>query len=69
VVIISDEVKKANKSLTKLIEAELIPVLEIEEGNFIFEDVAIAKFFGRLAPEKKFLGANPLEKAQVEMFL
>ena len=69
VVIVDEEMKKANKNLRTMIDQNLFPLLEVAEGQYIFEVIAIAKYFGRLNPENNFLGSSILERAQVEMWL
>lgn len=46
-----------------------IPVLELDDGTCISESVAICRYFEELQPEPPLFGRNPVEKAQIEMWL
>ncbi|WP_372872472.1 glutathione S-transferase family protein [Shewanella sp.] len=46
-----------------------IPVLALDDGNYICESVAICRYFDALHPSRQSLfGNTPLEQAQVEMW-
>ncbi|GLS26233.1 glutathione S-transferase family protein [Marinibactrum halimedae] len=45
-----------------------IPFLELDDGTFIGETVAICRYFEEIQPEPPLFGRTPLEKAQVEMW-
>ena len=45
-----------------------IPVLELDDGTFISESVAICRYFEETHPEPALFGTTPLERAQVEMW-
>jgi len=45
-----------------------IPVLELENGTFITESMAICRYLEATYPEKPLMGQNPLEHAQIEMW-
>lgn len=45
-----------------------VPVLELDDGTWIAESVAICRYFEEIQPEPTLMGRNPLEKAQVEMW-
>lgn len=46
-----------------------IPVLELDDGTCISESVAICRYFEEVDPEPPLFGRNPVEKAQIEMWL
>lgn len=58
---LSDEFKRKNLT-TK------IPVLELDDGTFIGESVAICRYFEELHPENPLMGSTPKEKAEIEMW-
>ncbi|MFV1872833.1 MAG: glutathione S-transferase family protein [Oleiphilus sp.] len=45
-----------------------VPVLELDNGQYISETVAICRYFEEIHPEPKLLGSTPYEKAQIEMW-
>jgi len=45
------------------------PLLETADGAVIFETIAICKHFSRLSPGQNLSGGNPVERAQVEMWI
>ena len=45
-----------------------LPVLELDDGSFISESVAICRYFEELNPDPPLMGATPKEKALVEMW-
>lgn len=45
-----------------------LPVLELEDGTFLSESVAICRYLERLHPEPDLMGRTPLEEAQIEMW-
>lgn len=45
-----------------------VPFLELDDGTFLGESVAICRYFEELFPEKPLMGTTPLEKAQIEMW-
>ena len=45
-----------------------MPVLELDDGTHIAESMAICRYFEELHPEPPLFGANPLERALVEMW-
>ena len=46
-----------------------IPVLELDDGTCISESVAICRYFEEVHPEPPLFGRDPVEKAQIEMWL
>jgi len=46
----------------------LVPVLELDDGDVVFESMAICRYLEDLHPEPPLFGRNALEKAQVEMW-
>jgi glutathione S-transferase len=48
--------------------AGLIPVLELDDGTYLGETLAICRYFEELKPEPCLFGRTPLERAQVEMW-
>lgn len=44
-----------------------IPVLELDDGTYIAESVAICRYFEALHPEPNLFGATPVEAARIEM--
>ena len=46
----------------------LLPVLELEDGRVLRESMAISRFIEELHPEPNLFGADPWERAQIEMW-
>jgi glutathione S-transferase len=46
-----------------------VPVLELDDGTTICDSFAIWRYFGAIEPEPPLMGATPLEKAMVELWL
>ncbi len=45
-----------------------IPVLELENGFFLTESIAICRYLDSVFPEKPLMGQTALESAQIEMW-
>jgi glutathione S-transferase len=45
-----------------------VPVLEMDNGSYLSETVAICRYFEETHPEPRLFGRNPEEKAKVEMW-
>jgi len=45
-----------------------VPVLELDDGQYISETVAICRYFEESNPENPLMGSNPVEKANIEMW-
>ena len=45
-----------------------VPMLELDDGTYLSESVAICRYLEGLHPEPNLLGATPLEAAQIEMW-
>jgi len=45
-----------------------IPVLELDDGTFISESLAICRYFERLHPEPNMMGTDPRDEALIEMW-
>lgn len=45
-----------------------IPALQLESGQVITESIAICRYLEELHPDQPLLGANILERAQIEMW-
>src|SRR6185503_16232025 len=43
-----------------------LPVLELDDGTFLSESVAICRYFEEMMPEPPLFGRSTLERAQVE---
>ncbi len=46
----------------------LVPLLELDNGDYISETVAISRYFEEKQPEPALMGTNPEDKAKVEMW-
>jgi glutathione S-transferase len=46
-----------------------VPVLELDDGTCISESLAICRYFEELHPEPALFGSDPVERAQVEMWV
>ncbi|WP_020405886.1 glutathione S-transferase family protein [Hahella ganghwensis] len=46
----------------------LVPVLEMDNGDYLSETVAICRYFEEIQPDPVLFGRTPEEKAQVEMW-
>ena len=45
-----------------------VPVLELDDGTFIAESVAICRYLEGIQPEPPLFGTSPLQSAQIEMW-
>ena len=45
-----------------------VPALELDDGTFITESIAICRYIEALNPEPNLFGKNPKEIAQIEMW-
>ncbi len=45
-----------------------VPLLELDDGTFISETVAICRYFEELQPEPRLMGRNPRECGVIEMW-
>ena len=45
-----------------------VPVLELDDGTYIAESVAICRYFEEIKPEPRLMGVDPKDKAVVEMW-
>jgi len=45
-----------------------VPLLELDDGTYLAESVAICRYLEGLHPEPNLLGQNPLEAATIEMW-
>jgi len=45
-----------------------VPALELDDGTFITESIAICRYLEALYPEPNLMGADPYEIAQIEMW-
>jgi glutathione S-transferase len=46
----------------------LVPILELDDGRTLRESMAICRYFEELHPEPPMFGADPWQRAQVEMW-
>jgi glutathione S-transferase len=46
----------------------VVPVLELDNGTFISEAVAISRYFEEIHPEPSLMGKTPQDKAEIEMW-
>ena len=45
-----------------------LPVLELDDGTFLSESIAICRYFEELYPDPNLFGATPTERAIIEMW-
>ena len=45
-----------------------VPVLELDDGGYLSESIAICRYFEGIEPEPNLFGAGALESAQIEMW-
>lgn len=45
-----------------------IPLLELDDGSFLSESIAICRYLEALYPETPLMGKNPVELAKIEMW-
>ena len=45
-----------------------MPVLELDDGTYLAESIAICRYFEELHPEPPLFGTDPLDRAKVEMW-
>jgi len=48
--------------------APVIPILELSDGSWLSESVAICRYLEAMYPENNLMGENPLELGQIEMW-
>ena len=46
-----------------------VPVLELDDGQFISESLAICRYFEVIQPEPALFGQSPEEKARIDMWI
>lgn len=46
-----------------------LPVLQLDDGRYLCESLAICRYFEALHPEPALFGTAPLEKAMIEMWI
>ena len=46
-----------------------VPVLELDDGTYISESLAICRYFDELHPEPALFGSTAVERAQIEMWI
>ncbi len=65
-----DMTKGENKTAEFLAKNPMgkLPVLELDDGTFITESVAICRYVESLHPEPNMFGTDPLEIANIEMW-
>ncbi len=65
-----DVMKEEHRSeaFTRINPLQRLPVLELDDGATIAETVAICRYIEELHPEPNLMGADPLERAQIEMW-
>ncbi len=66
-----DIIKLEHRAHARVIETGMpvLPVLELDDGTLLGESVAIGRYLESLYPEPNLFGRNPLEIAQIEMWL
>lgn len=66
-----DGVKSENKTESFLAINSLgkLPVLQLDDGSYLTESIAICRYLESLHPDKPLLGATALEQARVEMWI
>lgn len=57
-----------SEAFTKMNPMQGLPVLELDDGTFLSETVAICRYFEETVPEPNLMGTTALEKAQIEMW-
>ena len=60
--------EQKSEAFTKMNPMQTLPVLELDDGSFLSETVAICRYFDETVPEHNLMGKTPLEKAQIEMW-
>ena len=60
--------EQKSEAFTKMNPMQTLPVLELDDGTFLSETVAICRYFDETVPEHNLMGKTPLEKAQIEMW-
>jgi glutathione S-transferase len=62
--------EKAHKSTEFLTKNSLgqVPVLELDDGRMLSESIAICRYLEELHPQPPLFGADPWQRAQVEMW-
>lgn len=63
-----NEAEHKSTEFTKLNPMQRVPVLILDDGTALSESVAICRYFEELHPSPALMGAQPLEKAQIEMW-
>ena len=60
-----DNVSKEFKQMNPLAK---IPVMELEDGSYLSESVAICRYFEAHKPSPSLMGETPLQQANIEMW-
>ncbi|MDE2578388.1 MAG: glutathione S-transferase family protein [Hyphomicrobiales bacterium] len=65
-----DMMKRENASAEYLAKNPMgaMPLLELDDGSFLSESIAICRYFEALHPEPPLFGSGALEEARVEMW-
>lgn len=45
-----------------------VPVLELDDGSYVAESIAICRYFEELHPQPSLFGSDPKERAEIEMW-
>jgi glutathione S-transferase len=45
-----------------------VPVLELDDGSFLAESIAICRYFEEMHPQPALFGRDPKERAEIEMW-
>jgi glutathione S-transferase len=45
-----------------------VPVLELDDGSYLAESIAICRYFEELHPQPSLFGRDPKERAEIEMW-
>jgi glutathione S-transferase len=45
-----------------------VPVLELDDGSYLAESIAICRYFEELYPQPSLFGSDPKERAEIEMW-
>ena len=60
--------EQKSEAFTKMNPMQGLPVLELDDGTYLSETVAICRYFDETVPEPNLMGKTPLEKALIEMW-
>lgn len=63
-----NQLEQKSDTFSKINPLNTVPVLELDDGSFISESVAICRYFEMIQPEPALMGVGAVEAATIEMW-